>query len=212
MEAPFAAFLCDFDGVLRFHDLAAKARIENAYGLAAGTIGGLAAEPERWVPAMTGKITRDQWFASVIPALTGMLRSEERARALLAEWDGARTWLDHEALALLAQARTRVPVVLVSNATSELTEHLRALGIDGAFDSVVSSYDVGVAKPDPQIFEIAAARVSADLDRCLFVDDVAENVHAAAALGMTAVLYRELGDLRRALRPLLDEPPPGTQP
>ena len=43
-------------------------------------------------------------------------------------------------------------------------------------------------------------------ERCLFVDDSAENVEAARAAGMRAVHFREFADLDDALRPLFAGP------
>ena len=69
-------------------------------------------------------------------------------------------------------------------------------------DDVVNSARVGIAKPDPRILELAAARAGVRPERCLFVDDGPENVEAAAALGMRAVRYRGPADLEEALQPL----------
>jgi len=202
---PFDAVLCDFDGVLKYQDVAQQAAIERAYGVEPGTVARVTGESALAVPALTGLVTREEWLASAVPVLAGLVGSAARASALTAEWLAARTWADVEALALLARARARVPVVLVSNATSELPAHLRELGLRDAFDSVVSSYEVGVAKPDPRILEIAAARGGAPVERCLFVDDRPENAEAASALGMVAVVYRAPADLETALHPLFEE-------
>lgn len=204
MTLPFDAVLCDFDGVLKFQDFDHQAQIEHAYGLQAGTVAAIASEPALIVPAMTGLITREEWMASTIPALTGLVGSAERARKLTAEWVAARTWIDEKAMALLRRVRARVPVVLVSNATSELADHLRELGIADAFTHIVSSYDVGVAKPDRRIYEIAAERAAVPADRCFYIDDRSENVEAAMALGMTGVPYGGYADLRSALAPILN--------
>ncbi|MBX6384893.1 MAG: HAD-IA family hydrolase [Microbispora sp.] len=202
---PFDAVLCDFDGVLKYQDVAQQAAIERAYGVEPGTVARVTGESALAVPALTGLVTREEWLASAVPVLAGLVGSAARASALTAEWLAARTWADEEALALLARARARVPVVLVSNATSELPAHLRELGLRDAFDSVVSSYEVGVAKPDPRILEIAAARGGAPVERCLFVDDRPDNAEAASALGMVAVVYRAPADLETALHPLFEE-------
>ena len=68
---------------------------------------------------------------------------------------------------------------------------------------VVSSARIGVAKPDPSFYTIAAEQVGASVDRCLFIDDTPANVAAARGLGMTAVQYQRPEDLRAALAPYL---------
>jgi epoxide hydrolase-like predicted phosphatase len=58
------------------------------------------------------------------------------------------------------------------------------------FDAVVISGEVGLYKPQPEIFRLGAERVGLDPSRCVFVDDLVENSEGAEAVGMTAVLHR----------------------
>ena len=102
-------------------------------------------------------------------------------------------------LELLAAARRRMPVLLVSNATTRLESDLGLLGLDEVFDVVVSSARIGVAKPDPAIYRYAAKRSGMSVERCLFIDDAHVNVEAARAQGMTGLHYRSPDDLRAVL-------------
>jgi len=58
------------------------------------------------------------------------------------------------------------------------------------FDAVVISGEVGLHKPEPEIFRMAAERVEAAPESCVFVDDLKENCAGAEAVGMTALLHR----------------------
>jgi HAD superfamily hydrolase (TIGR01509 family) len=58
------------------------------------------------------------------------------------------------------------------------------------FDGVVISGDVGLHKPQPEIFVLGAERAGVDPADCVFVDDLRENCDGAAAVGMTPVLHR----------------------
>ena len=58
------------------------------------------------------------------------------------------------------------------------------------FDGVVISGDVGMHKPEPEIFQLGAERIGLPPEECVFVDDLRENCAAAEAVGMTAVLHR----------------------
>jgi len=58
------------------------------------------------------------------------------------------------------------------------------------FDGVVISGDVGLHKPQPEIFELACEKVGLPAGVCVFVDDLRENCQGAEAVGMTAVLHR----------------------
>ena len=57
------------------------------------------------------------------------------------------------------------------------------------FDQVVEATRLGVLKPDPEAFRLAAAEIGEDPERCLFVDDLAVNLDGAAAVGMQTLLF-----------------------
>ncbi len=69
----------------------------------------------------------------------------------------------------------------------------------GLFDATVISGDVGLHKPNPEIYELAAERLSVDPGDCIFVDDLRENVAGAEAVGMTAILHRRAEETIAAL-------------
>ncbi len=58
---------------------------------------------------------------------------------------------------------------------------------DGMFDAVVISGEVGMRKPEPQIYHYTCDRLGVPPAACVFVDDLPHNVSAAAALGMVGV-------------------------
>jgi epoxide hydrolase-like predicted phosphatase len=92
------------------------------------------------------------------------------------------------------------PTALVSNSwvMDHYTDELREL-----FDAVVISGEVGLHKPEPEIFELAAKRVDRDPSDCVFVDDLRENCAGAEALGMTAILHRDAAATIARLEDLL---------
>ena len=69
----------------------------------------------------------------------------------------------------------------------------------GRLRDIVVSGEVGLAKPDPAIFELAAHRFALEPGRTVFVDDSLANVDAAAALGFRTVHFTDAPALRRRL-------------
>jgi putative hydrolase of the HAD superfamily len=59
------------------------------------------------------------------------------------------------------------------------------------FDETIISGDVGMHKPQPEIYLLAAGRLGVEAGECVFVDDLRENCAGAEAVGMTAVLHRD---------------------
>jgi 2-haloacid dehalogenase len=67
------------------------------------------------------------------------------------------------------------------------------------FDGIVISGEARAAKPDPRIYEALLERYDLDPGSILFIDDVAENVEAAVALGIRSVRFTDGPALRREL-------------
>ena len=65
----------------------------------------------------------------------------------------------------------------------------RAL-LEELFDDRVISGLVGLRKPDPAIYELAAERLGLPPAACVFVDDLPGNLKPARALGMATILHR----------------------
>jgi epoxide hydrolase-like predicted phosphatase len=86
--------------------------------------------------------------------------------------------------------RAGVRTALVTNNAREFRERWRALvPAEELFEHVVDSSEVGVRKPDPEIFRIALARLGDPApERTLFLDDFEGNLAAARALGLRALL------------------------
>jgi putative hydrolase of the HAD superfamily len=79
---------------------------------------------------------------------------------------------------------------LLSNDVAAWAARVRArFGIDGAFREVVISSEAGVRKPDPHVYRVFLQRTRATGEHCVFVDDRAENLTPAAALGMKTIHF-----------------------
>ena len=59
------------------------------------------------------------------------------------------------------------------------------------FDAAVISGEVGLHKPQPEIYLLACERLAIEPGEAVFVDDLRENCAGAEAVGMTALLHRE---------------------
>ena len=70
-------------------------------------------------------------------------------------------------------------------------------GVLEVFSDVVVSGFVGLAKPDPEIYRLALSRSGLRAPDCAFVDDRAENVDAAVALGIEGIRFTDAAALRR---------------
>ena len=66
---------------------------------------------------------------------------------------------------------------------------LQAAGLLDALDFVVDSHKVGVAKPDPRIFQMGLDRMGLPVDQAIYVGDLPDvDVVGAQGAGLQAVL------------------------
>lgn len=59
------------------------------------------------------------------------------------------------------------------------------------FDAVVISGEVGMRKPEPEIYRLVASKLGLDASECVFVDDFASNVAGAEAVGMKGIHHTD---------------------
>jgi putative hydrolase of the HAD superfamily len=69
----------------------------------------------------------------------------------------------------------------------------------GDFDHHTWSCELGIAKPDPVIYTYTCEKLGVAPAEALFLDDKAENVHAAEKVGLAGIQFRNIGQLRREL-------------
>jgi putative hydrolase of the HAD superfamily len=96
-----------------------------------------------------------------------------------------------EALARLKSAG--ILMAVVSNSEGTVEAMLKAVGLDRYLETVVDSWVVGVAKPDPAIFQIALDRLRVPASSAVMLGDIpAIDVDGARAAGVTPVLIDPL--------------------
>ena len=67
------------------------------------------------------------------------------------------------------------------------------------FESILVSAEVGLIKPDPAIFQLLLERIGRTPAECVYIDDSAKNVAAAATLGFDAIAFEDAAQLRDVL-------------
>jgi epoxide hydrolase-like predicted phosphatase len=78
-------------------------------------------------------------------------------------------------------------------------------GWDDMFDEVVISGEVGMRKPDAEIFHHTLDLLKVKPEESVFVDDLAHNIKGAADLGMIGVLHVDYPSTKLELEAVFDE-------
>jgi 2-haloacid dehalogenase len=104
----------------------------------------------------------------------------------------------HDSVAVLHELRERgVRLLALTNWSAELFPTVRdRLPFLDDFEGIVVSGEVGLAKPDPAIFQVLVQRHGVVPAEAVYVDDVEHNVAAAAELGFLAYHFTDAQRLR----------------
>lgn len=73
------------------------------------------------------------------------------------------------------------------------------------FDDIVTSGECGICKPDTRIYQELCQRNNLETQLCVFIDNQEENVNAARALGMHAILFTDWKSTRMQLLAIQDQ-------
>ncbi len=144
--------------------------------------------------AVTGRITDEEWRAEVLRRLG------KESAAAVAAWSESCGEVNDAVLQLAREVRARTPVGLLTNGTTRLGADLARLGIGDEFDVIFNSADLGVAKPDPGVYELVCARLDVPPHSVFFVDDSPGHVDTAREVGLRAVLFVDAVLLADSLR------------
>jgi len=73
---------------------------------------------------------------------------------------------------------------------------------DEMFDAVVISGEVGMRKPEREIFDLALDRIGLPAAECVFIDDVPDNIEAAVEAGLVGIVHRTFDETASELAAL----------
>jgi putative hydrolase of the HAD superfamily len=105
-------------------------------------------------------------------------------------------------LAVVRRARAAgVRTGLLSNTWGGAEGHDEA-ALGALFDALVLSHEVGLRKPDPAIYALAAGRLGVPAAACVVVDDLITNVIGAREAGMRALHHEDDAATEAALEEL----------
>lgn len=184
MNTPVEAALFDLGGVaLHFRGIG-RAEAEKETGLPPGTLRRIAYK-ESFALANLGVYTHQDWLEAVRRDLVAEFGPG--AGAAVEVWAKDPGQLDEDVVAVLKAVRAQgIPVGIFTNNTSGLEGDLARLGFD-AFDTLINSADLGVIKPAPLAYRLAAEAMGVPAEDIFFTDDNHTNVIVARHVGLRAV-------------------------
>lgn len=117
-------------------------------------------------------------------------------------WGGDR--LDTELVDYIRSLRGTYRTALLSNAWSDARRVIHEeLGIEDAFDELIISAEVHLAKPNPRIFQYTVDKLGVGARQAIFVDDFPDNITSAREFGLNAIRFETALQTRAEMGKLL---------
>lgn len=178
------AVIFDLDGVIRDWNDVEMSEVEVAYGLEPRTILAVGFEPELGEAVMTGRIDYRTWMDTIRERV--LATHGDGVRGALDEWEANVGLVDVPMLEVLRAVRRHATVALLSNGTTRLRRDLEVLDLTDEFDVIFNTAEIGMAKPDPQVFHHVLGELEVTADEAVFIDDMEPNVEGARSVGIPA--------------------------
>ena len=191
----YRALVVDFGGVLTTSlqtamlEFAQEAGIELQH-LARAALGGYMGSEDSLVFGFeTGAIPEDEFTVALARRLQEESGVEIDPADIIPRMFG-RLRLEEDMLAAVGRVRAAgLKTGLLSNSWGTALYPRERL--DPLFDVMVISGEVGLRKPDPEIFTLTTDRLGVAPAACVFVDDHPGHLTSAAEAGMATVLHRD---------------------
>lgn len=95
--------------------------------------------------------------------------------------------------------KIKYKIAIISNANAIEASTNQAQSIYKYFDAVILSFKVGIRKPHPKIYKVALSKLKLQAEETVFIDNSRINLEEAKNLGMKAVLYKNIKQLKKDL-------------
>lgn len=182
------AVFFDLGGVIvRTEYQAPRQQLAERLGMEYDDLDRLVFNSDTGLQASLGTITSQQHWEAVLKRLK---RPVEELQAIRDEFF-AGDIVDRTILEFLRSLRGTHQTGLISNAWSDLRDYIVREKMDDAFDHIIISAEVGVAKPEAKIYQLALEQAGVSASEAVFVDDFYINIEGCQKVGMKGIHFKD---------------------
>ena len=194
------AVFFDLGGViLRTEFQAPRQQLAERLGMEYDDLVKIVFDSDSGIKATMGEISSEEHWNSVMKRLK---RPASELIAIRNEFF-AGDIIDRTLLVYLRSLRGKYKTGLISNAWGDLRDYIVREKFDDAFDKMIISAEVGAAKPEPKIFQIALEQFGVKPNEAVFVDDFLINIEGCEKVGIKGIHFQDTESTLRQLKKLL---------
>jgi len=150
---------------------------------------------ELWDDLMRGKISLQEFMSRAF----GIPISDKKMEELIDLW--IKNWkLDPEMVVFAKRFKPKYRLVMLSNVNRDGLKRSKNNLHFNFFDYKFLSFDLGLIKPEREIYEHVLKEIDARPEECVFIDDKPENVEAARKLGIHGIVFQDKEQLKQDLK------------
>jgi putative hydrolase of the HAD superfamily len=167
---------------------------------------------------ITEDVLKEAWFENINKLGRGEITEKEFWRLIVKKTKSKkplpreslllREFINHynrndAAINLVNRLKTKgYKVAILSNTVKSHAYYQYEIGVYQNFDTVVLSHEIGMLKPDLEIYEYLLKKLQVKPEEVIFTDDKINNIEAAAKLGIHAILFKNIEQLKTELEKL----------
>lgn len=150
-----------------------------------------------WPKLKTGEITEEEFWRIFLQTACAKNIDINHAKRL---WRKYQRPLENM-LVLVKTLSKKYRCVALANSGQEWQDYkIKKYKLKSYFDTIFNSGHVGLAKPDPRIYDFIIQKLKLVPEECIFIDDQMINLRPARRLGMKTILFKNQKDLEKRLQ------------
>jgi len=145
---------------------------------------------------MRGRLT----FKESIEKMFGVSLNKDKTKQIFNIWSD--NWnFDKKMIDFARKFKPKYKLIMLSNADREGVERWDNDFFD-FFDRKFISYELGLIKPEREIYEYVLREINREPGECVFIDDKPENIEGARNLGIHGIIFESKEQLKEELKKL----------
>jgi len=128
------------------------------------------------------------------------------AKSLKDLWDktfAENSLPNEEVIEIVKELKRNYKIALLSNTVEPHAEYNKKRRDFDLFPQVFLSNEIGMRKPNREMYEYVAKTMEVKCEECVFTDDEEVNVEGARKVGMYAILFKNAAQLKEELKKVL---------
>lgn len=149
----------------------------------------------RWTEYKLGKIKADEFWQSFADQ-TGIKKGKEELKNISLSYNK----IIPGTFDFFKSLKGKYKLAIISNNADEWVEDIKNLiPIEEVFDIIIFSNEVGLKKPEKEIFMLCIKKLGLKPEECVFIDDQENNIESASEIGFKTIKFEDAVQLEKEL-------------